>query len=73
MTQLVIGWPKAMANTNSDLLAANELLTMLTVLMTPIVLKEIKVLALGEPEGQLKANKGTSDSTCFSIAMTQQC
>ena len=37
-------------------LANNKLLTMLTVLMTPIKLKEIKVSISGEPEGQRLAS-----------------
>ena len=65
-----------------------ELLTMLTVLMTPTVLKDIKVLTLGElgfsirlyqngiisgPKGANCASNGTSDSTCFNVAISQQC
>ena len=43
LTRLVIGWPKAKANT-----ATHYLLTVLTVLMTAVVFKEIKVIALFE-------------------------
>ena len=49
LTQLVIGWPKATANTASDPLAVNKLLT---ALMMPIVLKEIKALTTREPGDQ---------------------
>ena len=43
LTQLVIGWTKATANT------ASEPLMKLTALMTAIMLKEIKVLTSGGP------------------------